>query len=100
MKPIWPFRLGDRDRSREPAPLIVQVTRASRRCLPAAETLPPPSQGALSTRAVCSITWGATPALDAGDDLPKQRTCQVTFGELQGEVPGMPDEAAAGLEEP
>src|SRR5262245_36817373 len=48
--------------SREPAPLIVQVTRASRRCLPASETLPPPSQGALPTRAACWITWGATPA--------------------------------------
>jgi hypothetical protein len=38
--------------------------------------------------------------LDARDDLPKQRPSQVTFGELQSEVPGMPDEAAARLEEP
>jgi hypothetical protein len=33
------------------------------------------------------------------DDLPEQRPCQVAFGKLQGEVPGMPDEAAAGLEQ-
>src|SRR5262249_21847559 len=38
--------------------------------------------------------------LDACDDLPKQRPCQITFGELQGEVSGMPDQAPAGLEEP
>ena len=38
--------------------------------------------------------------LDARDDLLKQRPCQVIFGELQSEVPGMPDEAAARLEEP
>jgi hypothetical protein len=38
--------------------------------------------------------------LDARDDLPKQRPCQVAFGELQGEVPGVPDEASARLEHP
>jgi hypothetical protein len=40
--------------------------------------------------------------LDALDDLPKQRQCQVTSSELQlqSEVPGVPDEAAARLDEP
>jgi hypothetical protein len=38
--------------------------------------------------------------LDASDDLPKHRVCQVAVGELQGEVPGMPNEASAGLEQP
>ena len=36
----------------------------------------------------------------APEDLPKERRCQVAFGELQGEVPGMPDEASARLEQP
>jgi hypothetical protein len=39
-------------------------------------------------------------SLDAPEDLPKQAVRQVTFGKRQGEVPGMPDEASAGLEEP
>jgi hypothetical protein len=38
--------------------------------------------------------------LDALDNLPKEAPCQVAFGELQGEVPGMSDEPRAGLEEP
>ena len=38
-------------------------------------------------------------SLDARDDLPEQGPCQVAFGKLQGEVPGMPDEASAGLEQ-
>jgi hypothetical protein len=37
--------------------------------------------------------------LDALENLPKHAPGQVAFGELQGEVPGMSDEAAAGLEE-
>jgi len=37
--------------------------------------------------------------LDVRDNLPKHRTCQVAFGELQGEVPGMLDEASGRLEE-
>jgi hypothetical protein len=37
--------------------------------------------------------------LDTPENLPKHAPGQVAFGELQGEVPGMPDEAAAGLEE-
>ena len=33
-------------------------------------------------------------------DLPKEEPCQVAFGKVQGEVPSMPDEASARLEEP
>src|SRR5207245_9061117 len=36
---------------------------------------------------------------DARDDLSKQRPCQVALGQLQDEVPSVPDEAPAGLEE-
>jgi hypothetical protein len=32
--------------------------------------------------------------LDARHDLSEQEPCQVTFGELQSEVPGMSDEAS------
>ena len=39
-------------------------------------------------------------SLDASEDLPKEDARQVTFGKLQDEVPGMPDEAPPGLEEP
>jgi len=39
-------------------------------------------------------------SLDARENLPKEGPRQVAFGELQGEVPGMPDEPAARLEEP
>jgi hypothetical protein len=38
--------------------------------------------------------------LDAAENLPKEGSRQVAFGKLQGEVPGMPDEASAGLEDP
>ncbi len=38
--------------------------------------------------------------LDALENLPKEAPRQVAFGELQGEVPGVPDEPRAGLEEP
>jgi hypothetical protein len=38
--------------------------------------------------------------LDALENLPKEAPCQVAFGELQGEVQGMADEARAGLEAP
>jgi hypothetical protein len=37
--------------------------------------------------------------LDAPENLPKEASRQVAFGELQGEVPGMPDEPCAGLAE-
>jgi len=36
--------------------------------------------------------------LDALENLPKEAPRQVAFGELQGKVPGMPDEPRAGLE--
>ncbi len=39
-------------------------------------------------------------SLDALENLPKEGPCQVAFGELEGEVPSMPDEPSAGLEEP
>jgi len=38
-------------------------------------------------------------SLDAPDDLRKQALSQLTFGQLQDEVPGMSDEAPARLEE-
>lgn len=37
--------------------------------------------------------------LDARDDLPEQGPCQVVSGKLQGEVPSMPEEETAGLEQ-
>jgi hypothetical protein len=39
-------------------------------------------------------------SLDAPDNLPKETPCQVAFGQLEDEVPRMPDEAPAGLEQP
>jgi hypothetical protein len=39
-------------------------------------------------------------SLDAPKHLPKQGLCQVAFRKLEDEVPGMPDEAPAGLEQP
>ena len=39
-------------------------------------------------------------SLDAPENLAKEGPCQVTFRELQDEVPGMPDQPPAGLEEP
>jgi hypothetical protein len=39
-------------------------------------------------------------SLDAPEDLPKHVSRQVALGQLEDEVPRMPDEAAAGLEEP
>ena len=33
-------------------------------------------------------------------EAPKERRCQVTFGKLEDEVPGVPNEAATGLEQP
>ena len=38
-------------------------------------------------------------SLDARDDLPKQLPSQVALGQLQDEVPSVPNEPAAGLEE-
>jgi hypothetical protein len=37
--------------------------------------------------------------LDAPDDLRKEARRQLTFGQLQDEVPGVPNEASAGLEQ-
>jgi hypothetical protein len=39
-------------------------------------------------------------SLDAPKDLPKEGLCQVAFGQLRDEVPDVPNEAAAGLEQP
>jgi hypothetical protein len=38
--------------------------------------------------------------LDTPEDLPKEALRQVAFGQLEDEVRSMPDQAAAGLEEP
>src|SRR5262245_12331620 len=38
--------------------------------------------------------------LDALANLPEQRPCQVAFRELQGEVPSVPDQPPARLEQP
>src|SRR5215510_16182654 len=38
--------------------------------------------------------------LDAPENLAKQRPCQVAFRELQGEIPSVPDQPRAGLEQP
>src|SRR5260370_8107191 len=37
---------------------------------------------------------------DAHEYLPKEAPSQVALGQLEHEVPSMPDEAPAGLEEP
>jgi hypothetical protein len=34
------------------------------------------------------------------ENLPKEASRQVAFGKLKHEVPSVPDEASAGLEEP
>jgi hypothetical protein len=39
-------------------------------------------------------------SFDAAENLPKETPCQVAFGQLEDVVPGMPDQAAAGLEQP
>src|SRR5207245_2064615 len=41
-----------------------------------------------------------TESPDACEDLAKEGPCQVAFGELQGEVPGMSDQPPAGFEQP
>src|SRR2546422_5758615 len=51
-----------------------------------------PGWGSRSRRIPCE-------PLDAPDDLRKQALSQLAFGQLQDEVPGMPDEASAGLEQ-
>jgi hypothetical protein len=37
--------------------------------------------------------------LDALENLPKERPGQVAFGKLEGEVPRVPDQSSAGLEQ-
>jgi len=39
-------------------------------------------------------------SLDAPKNLPKEAPRQVVLGQLEAEVPGMLDQAAAGLEQP
>jgi len=39
-------------------------------------------------------------SLDAPENLPKEGPRQVAFGQLQDEIPSVPNEAPAGLEEP
>ena len=39
-------------------------------------------------------------SLDPPEDLPKERRSQEALSQLQDEVPGMPDEAPAGLDQP
>ncbi len=38
--------------------------------------------------------------LDAPEDVPRVALGQATFGQLEDEVPGMPDQATTGLEQP
>jgi hypothetical protein len=51
---------------------------------------------------VCGPRSGRVPrpSLDAPENLPEQARRQVALGKLQDEVPGMPDQASAGFEEP
>ncbi len=83
----------DRDRSRGTSASIAQVPRASRRCLPASETLPPASPGLLAIGPSARSCRVPRESLGARDDLPEQRPCQVAFRKLQGEVPSVADEA-------
>ena len=39
-------------------------------------------------------------SLDASKDLPKENRCQVALGQLEDEVPGVPDKAPTDLEQP
>jgi len=79
---------------------MAQVPRASRRCLPATDTLPPVSPGLLPIGAVRTIRRVPRELRDAPENLPKEVSGQVAFGKLEHEVPSMPDEASGGLEEP
>jgi hypothetical protein len=38
-------------------------------------------------------------SLDAPDNLPKQALREAALGQLEDEVPGMPDQATTGLEQ-
>src|SRR5262249_31990687 len=52
-------------------------------------------------RSMCGPGSGRVPrqSLDAPENLPNQPRRQVALGKRQDEVPGMPDQASAGLEE-
>jgi hypothetical protein len=39
-------------------------------------------------------------SLDTPEDLPKESGCQVALGQLEDEVPSVPNEAPTGLEQP
>src|SRR5436189_4235133 len=55
----------------------------------------------LPMSARCTVlTWDAREAPDAPEDLLKEAPGQVTFGQLEDEVPSVPNEAPAGLEQP
>jgi hypothetical protein len=45
------------------------------------------------------MTAGATQPLDALENLPKERPGQVAVGRLEGELPRLPDQSSAGLEQ-
>src|SRR5262249_15386485 len=70
-----------------------RATQRHRHCVTPA--LMPP----LSVRCSRSRRMPREP-LDTRHGLLEQGPCQVAFGELQGEVPGMSDEAPARLEQP
>jgi len=77
-----------------PTRLIAHGPRACRRYLPASETLAP-RRPAVSQRGPAARSRRMPrELLDARHDLSEQEPCQVTFGELQSEVPGMSDEAS------
>src|SRR5437773_10147183 len=55
----------------------------------------------LPMSARCTVlTWDAREAPDAPEDLPKEAPGQVTFGQLEDEVPSVPSEPPAGPEQP
>src|SRR6266851_2690793 len=81
--------------------LTAQVPKVCPRRPPASET-PRPGRPAFHPLRTPSARSGRVPreSLDAAENLPKEASRQVAFGESQGEVPGMPDEASARLEQP
>jgi hypothetical protein len=45
-----------------------------------------------------AIRWGTRESLDAFEDQPKNSRRQVALGQLEDEVPGMPDQTTADLD--
>src|SRR5262249_35039005 len=94
-------RFANRDtaRPRGASVLIAPPSTRGRSCTPPMGTLP----FALTRRAAGpsarSCRMPRQP-LDAREDLMKERPGQVAFRELQREVRGVPDQPAAGLEQP